>query len=104
MNAVIFDSVSEIARRIRDREISAVEVIEMHLARIDEVNPSLNAVVTRCDDMALERAKEADAALANGRTVGPLHGVPLTIKDAFDTVGVESDLALLKWMVGFTLG
>lgn len=90
MNEVIFDSVSEIARRIRDREISAVEVIEMHLARIDEVNPSLNAVVTRCDDMALERAKEADAALANGRTVGPLHGVPLTIKDAFDTAGVRS--------------
>jgi amidase len=90
MSEVIFDSVSEIARRIRDREISAVEVVEMHLARIDAVNPSLNAVVTRCDEMALQRAKEADAALAKAKPLGPLHGLPLTVKDAFDTAGVRS--------------
>jgi amidase len=90
MSEIIFESASEIARRIRCLEISAVEVVQMHIARIDEVNPSLNAVVTRCDDMALTRAKEADAALANGQTAGPLHGVPVTIKDAFDTAGVRS--------------
>ncbi len=90
MGELIFGSVSEIARRVRSREISAVEVLRMHLARLDEVNPSLNAVVTRCDDLALERAGKADAALARGETVGPLHGVPITIKDAFDTAGVRS--------------
>lgn len=90
MKELIFASASEIARRIRDREISAVEVTEMHLARIDEVNPALNAVVTRCDETALARAREADAAMANGKPVGPLHGVPVTIKDAFDTAGVRS--------------
>jgi amidase len=90
MDNVIFSSASEIARRIRAREISAVEVMKMHFARIDQVNPSLNAVVTRCDHIALERAKEADAALAKGKTLGPLHGVPITIKDAFDTAGVRS--------------
>ena len=70
MNDVVFASASELTRRIHAREISAVEVVEMHLARIDEVNPTLNAVVTRCDEMALERAKEADAALARGKTLG----------------------------------
>ncbi len=90
MKELLFESASAIARRIRAREISAVEVTELHLARIDEVNPSLNAVVTRCDDIALKRAKEADAALAEGKAVGPLHGVPITIKDAFDTAGVRS--------------
>lgn len=90
MKELLFESASAIARRIRAREVSAVEVTELHLARIDEVNPSLNAVVTRCDDIALRRAKEADAALAKGKAVGPLHGVPITIKDAFDTAGVRS--------------
>jgi amidase len=87
---LVFESVAQIARRIRDREVSAVEAVQMHLARIDAVNPSLNAVVTRCDDVALKRAREADAALANGKTLGPLHGVPITIKDAFHTAGVRS--------------
>jgi amidase len=90
MVEVIFASACEIARRIRAKEISAVEVTESHLARIDEVNASLNAVVTRCDDMALQRARALDAALAKGDAVGPLHGVPITIKDAFDTAGVRS--------------
>ncbi len=90
MSELIFDPASVIARRIRDREVSAVEVTQMHLARIDEVNAALNAVVTRCDHTALTRAKAADAALASGEPVGPLHGVPVTIKDAFDTAGVRS--------------
>jgi amidase len=90
VNNLIFASASELTKCIRAREVSAVEVVKMHLARIDEINPSLNAVVTRCDDIALERAREADAALARGKTLGPLHGLPITIKDAFETAGVRS--------------
>lgn len=90
MKELLFTSAAEIARRIRRREVSAAEVTELHLARIEEVNPVLNAVVTRCDDMALTRAKEADAMLAKGDSLGPLHGVPITIKDAFDTAGVRT--------------
>jgi len=85
-----FASASEIAKRIRERDISAVEAVEMHLARIDAVNPMLNAVVTRCDEMALARAREADAELAKGKPLGALHGVPITVKDVFDTAGVRS--------------
>ena len=90
MNDVIFASASALTRRIRARELSAVEVVEMHLARIDAVNPSLNAVVTRCDARALARAKQADVRLAKGQMLGPLHGLPMTIKDAFDTAEVRS--------------
>ncbi len=90
---LLFAPATELARRVRDREISALELVQAHLARISAVNPLLNAVVTRCDERALERAAEADAALARGTTPGPLHGVPMTVKDAFDTAGVRSTAA-----------
>jgi amidase len=82
MSEVIFDSVSAIARRIRDRDTSAVEVMQIHLARIDAVNPLLNAVVTRCDEMALARAREADAALVKGQ-VAPLKATMRSHSPAF---------------------
>src|SRR5690606_42111405 len=59
MQELYFCSVSKIARRIRNRDVSATEVVQMHLARIDAVDPSLNAAVTRCDELALDRAKKA---------------------------------------------
>ena len=92
MNDLIFSSASELARRIRAREVSSAQVVEAHLRRIAAVNPTLNAVVTLTDD-AHERAREADAALAAGKLWGPLHGVPMTIKDSFDTAGVRSTWA-----------
>ena len=84
-----YQSACESARRIRDGEISSVELVKSYLARISEVNPRINAVVTLVDD-ALERAASADADLAAGKVHGPLHGVPMTIKDCFDTAGVVS--------------
>ncbi|MGD2056894.1 MAG: amidase [Gammaproteobacteria bacterium] len=90
MKDVLFTSAAEMLRRIRARDISVVEVVTTHLAHIDAVNPLLNAVVTRCDEMALQRARKADQALARGETPGLLHGLPITIKDAFDTAGVRS--------------
>jgi amidase len=89
MNDLIFSSATEIARRIREREVSSAEVVEAHLRRSAGVNPALNAVVALADN-AHERAREADAALHAGELWGPLHGVPMTIKDSFDTAGVVS--------------
>ena len=58
------------------------------LDRIEEVNDRLNAVVRLCAERALDEAREADAALARGESKGPLHGVPMTLKDSLDTEGV----------------
>lgn len=88
-NDILTSSLTEIARAIRTKEVSALEVTEMHLRRIEEVNPKLNAVVTLAAD-ARDRARAADEALARGEVWGPLHGVPMTIKDSFDTAGVVS--------------
>ena len=78
------------ANAIRQKEMSSREAVEACLERIGEVNPKLNAVVHLCADRAREEAKAADAALARGEVRGPLHGVPMTIKDSFDTAGVPS--------------
>ena len=83
-----YSSLTEITRAIREREVSATEVLEAHLARIDEVNPTLNAVVQLCADRARDEAAEADAAIARGDELGPLHGAPITLKDSHDTEGV----------------
>ncbi|MGB5051069.1 MAG: amidase, partial [Caldilineaceae bacterium] len=89
MPELIYASAAELARRIREREVSSAEVVEAHLHRIAQVNPALNAVVTLTED-AREQARQADAALHAGELWGPLHGVPMTIKDSFDTAGVVS--------------
>jgi amidase len=83
-------SAAHVAKMIRDKQISAVDAVSMCYARIDEVNPKLNAVVALCRERALAEAQEADALLAAGKSKGPLHGVPFTVKDSFDTAGVVS--------------
>lgn len=85
---LIYSSAKSIAQAIRDRDVSAVEVVQAHLDRIEEVNDRLNAVVKLCADRALDEAREADDALARGESKGPLHGVPMTLKDSLDTEGV----------------
>ena len=90
MDEIIYSSATELARAIVEKEVSSEEVVNAHLARIEEANPKLNAVVRLTADAARARAREADAALARGDTWGPLHGVPVTIKDAFETAGVVS--------------
>jgi amidase len=82
-------SAAEQARRIRAREISSRELVELHLARIAGVNPSIRAVVALADQ-ALAEADLADLAVAAGKPLPALHGVPMTIKDCFDTAGVVS--------------
>jgi amidase len=82
-------SATELAALIRARTVSPVEVTEALLRRIEEVNPSLNAIVTLAAD-AIDQARIAEAALTRGDDVGPLHGVPLTIKDTIDTRGLRT--------------
>jgi len=81
-------SASELARAIRERRLSSEQLVRSCLDRIDAVDERLNAVVQVVPEDALARAREADAALDRGEPQGPLHGVPMTIKDSFDTAGV----------------
>lgn len=78
---------AHLAELIAKREISSVEVVQAHLDRIADVNPKVNAIVALADD-AMDAAKKAQAKLMSGERVGPLHGVPFTVKDAIDTAGV----------------
>lgn len=90
-------SATELARRIRSREVSATEVLEAHLARIDRKNPDLNAIVTLDEDGARARAAAADEALDDGRVWGPLHGVPMTVKDQFAVRGMRTTYGLPQY-------
>ncbi len=78
----------QLAALIRDGKVSAIEVVQAHLERIAEVNPALNAVVQITADTALAAAREADAMQASGAELGPLHGVPITVKDNIPVAGV----------------
>jgi len=88
MSEIIYQSAKSIAQDIRDKKVSATEVLEAHLARIEEVNPVLNAVVQMATDRARSEAKKADESLARGESLGSLHGVPFTLKDSIDTEGI----------------
>ncbi|MFP2902643.1 amidase family protein, partial [Corallococcus sp. 4LFB] len=84
---------TELAAALRERHVSAVEVLDVFLARARQLNPALNAVVTWDEAQARKRAEDADAALSRGELWGPLHGVPFTVKDAFSTQGLRTTSA-----------
>src|SRR5712664_1130779 len=86
----VFASTTQLAGAIRAGHLSSREVLSGHLAQIAKHNPELNAVITLDAQRALERAREADDALARGENWGPLHGVPFTLKDAHATAGVRT--------------
>jgi amidase len=87
-NPIITSSASELASAIRAKKLTSKEIVEAHLERIAAVNPKLNAIVQLTADTARKEAEEADTALARGEVKGPLHGVPMTIKDTLETSGV----------------
>ncbi len=80
----------ELARRIRNGDLTSLQVVSAHLERIESVNGVLNAAVRVVADEALDAARAADAALAEGAAAGPLHGVPVTIKENFDVAGMPT--------------
>jgi amidase len=87
---ICFMTATELARRIRTKELSAREVMEAHLAQIERVNPKVNAIVTFLPERATEGAAAADEALARGDDVGPLHGLPVAYKDLVWTKGIRT--------------
>src|ERR1700754_1569846 len=89
---IIHMDASRLAELIASRELSPVEVMQAHLDRIAEVNPRVNAIVTLADG-ALDAARKAEAAVRSGAKLGPLHGVPFTVKDSLDTQGVLTQRA-----------
>jgi amidase len=87
-DSIITSSAGDLAEAIRSRKLTSKAVVEAHLDQIAKVNAKLNAVVQLTADSARKEADEADAALARGEVKGPLHGVPITIKDTLETTGV----------------
>jgi amidase len=87
-------SAIDLARMIAGRETTSAEVVEAHLARIEAVNPKLNGVVRILADDARAQARAADAAVAAGERLGPLHGVPITVKENIDMAGLPTTQAV----------
>lgn len=90
MSDLVFKSAVELAQMIRDRQLSAIELLDAHLEQIAQHNSKLNAICTLDEENARIRAKQADEALARGENWGALHGVPVTIKDIFETAGLRT--------------
>jgi aspartyl-tRNA(Asn)/glutamyl-tRNA(Gln) amidotransferase subunit A len=87
-SAIHYQEATALAALIRTKQLSSREVVQAHLDRIHAVNPQINAVVTLMAEQALASADTADRAVTSGAPLGPLHGVPFSIKDSLDTAGV----------------
>ncbi|KAM3092941.1 amidase [Phormidesmis sp. 146-12] len=90
MSDLVFTSACQLAQMIRDREVSAVEVLDAHLEQIAKHNSKLNAICTLDEEQSRQRAKQADEDLAQGKNWGVLHGIPMTVKDVFETAGLRT--------------
>lgn len=97
MSNLAFASATELAAAVQKREISAVELLKLFLARVDEYNGALNAIVVDIRDQALEEAAAADQALADGTPTGPLHGVPMTVKESYNVTGTPTTWGNPAW-------
>jgi amidase len=89
-----FDSATELARKIRDKDISSRELTDYFIARIEKFDADVNAVVVRDFDAARAAADAADAGLANGKILGPLHGLPMTIKESYNLTGLPTTFGI----------
>ena len=87
---MIFDSAQKILKNIKERKYSVVEVLESFLHQVEKVNPTINAIVALDAERALEKAKAADNKINSNSKLGSLHGLPMTIKDAFEVEGIVS--------------
>ena len=85
-----YKSAGELSRLIREKQVSPVELIDAHLARIEATEPTLNSFITLLPDHARQEARRAEAQIQAGNYRGPLHGIPVGLKDLFNTAGVRT--------------
>ena len=85
-----FAPAHELARAIRRKKLGSLELLEFYLQRVEKFNPQLNAIVAMDEAQAIVQARRADRMTLRGESMGPLHGVPMTIKESFDVVGMPS--------------
>jgi aspartyl-tRNA(Asn)/glutamyl-tRNA(Gln) amidotransferase subunit A len=83
MQELAYESLSEVAKLIKNKEVSPVEVTELMLSRIRKLNPTINAYITVFDDQVMADARHAEAEIQHGHYRGPLHGIPICIKDIY---------------------
>ena len=95
MTSLCYYSASELANKIRCKEISAHETMEAHLRQIERINPQVNAIVTTAFEQALNNAMLADKRLIKGEEIGPLHGLPIAHKDLILTKGIRTTFGSL---------
>ena len=93
MTIPVFETIVELAPRLRRKEVSPVELTQACLDRIEKLNPALNAFITVTAESALAEARGAEAEIARGEWRGPLHGIPVALKDLIDTAGTRTTAA-----------
>ncbi len=97
MDELAFTSATRLAADVRDRRVGCLELLDHFLARAERHNTALNAVVAWQIEVARDRARGADAALARGEVWGPLHGVPMTVKESFNITGLPTTWGNPPW-------
>lgn len=90
MDTLAFSDATTLASKVKNKEISSSELLEHYIARMERYNADINAIIVTQLDKARARAKKADEALAKGEDWGPLHGVPMTVKESFDVAGLPT--------------
>src|SRR5271166_4969361 len=101
MAGLAFRSATALGAAIRAREIGCRELLEYYLTRVERHNPALNAIIVTDLVGARQRADAADAALARGESWGALHGLPMTVKESFDVVGMPTTWGLTELKENF---
>lgn len=97
MNDLAFRSAGELATAIAAKEVSSVELLDCYLTRLEQFDPRVNAIVARDEESARAAAREADRAVSRGEALGPLHGVPVTIKDSLEVAGMRTTGGSPRW-------
>jgi aspartyl-tRNA(Asn)/glutamyl-tRNA(Gln) amidotransferase subunit A len=92
MTDLAFLGAARLAALVRDKQVSPVELVRLYLERIERLDGRLRAYITVCADRAIEAARAAEAAVLAGAPLGPLHGVPMGVKDQFDTAGIRTTI------------
>ncbi len=98
MSELAFASATELAEMIRNKDISALELLDHYLDRVDQFNPDINAIIVDIRDRARSEAADIDAAMAKGEYLGPWAGVPMTVKESYDITGTPTTWGNPNWL------